>query len=74
MLLYTVVPPELIFEEEAGAAADPPAAPIEIQKGSVRLMVDPLPGGQGRISQIISTNPQDYLNPAWQPGTIMSIF
>jgi len=72
MLLYTIIPPEYIFEE-----SDPETeqeAEFEIKRGSLSLLVQPLPGGQAKVSRIISTNAQDYLNPQWQPGSIMSIF
>ncbi|TCL61545.1 YlzJ-like protein [Hydrogenispora ethanolica] len=72
MLLYTVIPPELIFEDDSGENS--PCEPVEVKKGAVSLMVQPLSAGQGRITRVISTDPQDFLNPEWQPGTIMSIF
>jgi hypothetical protein len=76
MLLYTIYPPEAIFENgDWESAVDSPGSmeELEIQRGGVHLLVHPLAGGQGQIHRIISTDPQDYLNPEWQPGSLISI-
>lgn len=75
MILYTVIPIESIFdfETETDLAQNSPNE-VEILQGRVRLLTQPLSGGQYKITRIISTDPQDYLKLEWQPGTIMSIF
>jgi hypothetical protein len=67
MLLYTIVPPEIIFEEEDNDELPPE---IEMKDGSVSLLCQMLPGGEIRINRVISSNPQDYLKPDWQPGSV----
>lgn len=67
MLLYTIVPPEMIFDESQEELPQE----IEIKDGSVSLLCQTFPGGEMRISRIISSNPQDYLKPGWQPGSIV---
>jgi hypothetical protein len=72
MLLYTIISPEFIFEE-TDSQTENGEPEVEIKRGSLSLMVQPLPSGQARVTRIISTDAQDYLNPQWQPGSIMSI-
>ncbi|HOP73873.1 MAG TPA: YlzJ-like family protein [Bacillota bacterium] len=64
MILYTIYPLEMVLEEES----EEQTQEVEIKAGSVSLMCQCLPGGEMKISRVISTNPQDYLNPQWQPG------
>ncbi|NLY75843.1 MAG: hypothetical protein GX075_11165 [Firmicutes bacterium] len=73
MFLYTIISPEAIFDEsgsETGVAQNE----VEIRRGETSLVAQALPDGQFKITRIISTDPQDYLKPEWQPGTIMTIF
>lgn len=72
MLLYTIIPLEIIFDEEdeKHALVESPKE-IEIKNGQTSIMCQQLPSGEMRVNRIISTNPQDYLNPHWQPGAIM---
>lgn len=74
MILYTVIPPELIFDEEPDCNNNNNSHnEVEIKHGSVSLLVEPTAGGQGKVTRVISTDPQDYLKPEWQPGTVMLI-
>jgi len=43
----------------------------EINYQGKKLQVETLESGQYRIVRIISSNPQDYLNPKLQPGLIL---
>jgi hypothetical protein len=73
-MLYTIVPPEIIFgesEETAEGGSDNSLQEIEIKEGGASLLVQRLPNGQSRLSRVISTDPQDYLKPEWQPGSLM---
>lgn len=74
MMLYTIIPLEAIFDPETETSPGESAAEVEIKQGPVSLLAQPLPGGQYKINRIISTDPQDYLRPEWQPGSIMSLF
>jgi hypothetical protein len=74
MVLYTIVPMEYIFGEENDSKEEPERKnpeEVEIKQGAVNLIAQPLPGGQMKITRVISTNPQNYLNPEWQPGSII---
>lgn len=75
MMLYTIIPSEAIFDPESEIVANPSLPnEVEIKQGAVSLLTQQLPGGQYQINRIISTDPQDYLRPEWQPGSIMSLF
>jgi len=69
-LLYTMMPLEVIFGTEAEEKET--LTELELNIGEVRLLVQPLSGGRAVINRIISTNPNDYLNPTWQPGSIIN--
>lgn len=70
MLLYTIIPMESIFESETDNQED--FHEIEIMQGQASLLIQSISGGKYKITRIISTDPQDYLRPEWQPGTIIS--
>lgn len=72
MLLYTIVPSEAIFDSESDNNEG--QQEVEITLGQASLLAQSLPGGQFKISRIISTNPQDFLKPEWQPGNITNSF
>ncbi|MCL6588610.1 MAG: YlzJ-like family protein [Firmicutes bacterium] len=82
MLLYTIKTLEEIFDGFAGSGEYGPGAgengsitgEIEIKQQGRSFFVQPLPGGQMKINRLISTNPVDYLNPDWQPGSVLSIW
>lgn len=73
MVLYTIVSLETIFGEtmmpeffnSAGTEE------FELNLNGKKLVVQMLPSGQLQVNRLISTNPADYLNPDWQPGTIL---
>lgn len=72
MLLYTIVPNESIFDSEIDYNGG--QQEMEIALGQASLLVQSLPGGRYKINRIISTDPQDFLKPEWQPGTITNSF
>ncbi len=75
MMLYTIIPFEAIFDSETESGPPESSADeVVIKQGSVSLLTQALPGGQYKINRIISTDPEDYLKPEWQPGSIMSLF
>ncbi len=67
MILYTVVPPELVWEEEAERRF------VEVRVGGVLLLAEPLDGTTGRIERILSTDPGHFLDPALQPGSTVRL-
>jgi hypothetical protein len=70
-MLYTIIPVESIFESESDSQEDAHDE-VEIGRSGACLLVNSLSGGKYKVIRIISTDPQDYLNPQWQPGTIIS--
>lgn len=63
MLLYTIVPIEQIVDEEE-------IEPVRtVTHGGRTVTVRADVGGYGIIDRLISTNPYDYLDMRWQPGT-----
>ena len=66
-MLYTIIPFELIFQ-----GTDDLSAPKELEYRGQRVLVSPLPElGEFRIVQLISTDPDLFLHPDFQPGTVI---
>lgn len=63
MVIYTIYPPDQVIQEPAREA--PEYFTIEMDG---RTFVMELCDGHARIVRLLSTNPNDYLNPQWQPG------
>lgn len=63
--LYTIVPEEILFGAGRGAAAGAAENAVQVVDlgGGRRLEV-----AGGRVARLYSTDPQDFLNPRWQPG------
>ncbi len=68
MVLYTVYPLETVLEGYASV----PSEYLELDYGTGCIVVEPLPPHSGKIVRIISSRPQDYLNPRLQPGSLIS--
>ena len=66
-LLYTIIPPEVVFAEEF-EGEEKRGRETTVTIGGVTLLVEPDGFGRGTINRVISTNPEDYLDPRWQPG------
>lgn len=69
MILYSIVPPEVIFEnfnkcQENGY--------IEINYLGERVVVMPLSNNRYQINRVISTSPKAYLNPRLMPGNVIN--
>ena len=63
-LLWTAMPMELVVEGLVPQAT----ACVELQVEGRLLQVLPGGSGVGTVQRLISTNPEDYLDPRWQPG------
>ncbi|GGP12474.1 YlzJ-like family protein [Oceanobacillus neutriphilus] len=68
MILYTPLSYQEIFPEEQGTGNEIQA--IEWQGRTV--FVSKNNNGNYQINQLISSNPNDYLNPEFLPGRIIS--
>lgn len=68
MILYTPLPLELVLE-----GFDQPREYREIKIDGVTMVVEKINDHQSRIVRLISTNPNDFLSPKYQPGSIISL-
>lgn len=69
MILYSIVPIEIVF---ADYSSKKPEESIEFDYLGERVEVSPLSNDQYMIKRLISTSPRAYLNPKFQPGTIIN--
>ncbi|GAF23541.1 MULTISPECIES: YlzJ-like family protein [Shouchella] len=68
MILYTTVPLEQLYPTDQSDFQKQLTIPCEA--GS--LMVEQQGDGDYRIIRLLSSDPHAYLNPAYEPGTILS--
>jgi hypothetical protein len=70
MILYTPMPLELVLE-----GLEDNATPLEFQEieyKGITMLVSP-EKQMYRIQRVISTDPQDYINPDLQPGNLIKL-
>lgn len=67
MLLYTIVPQEVIFE---GMVKDDDTTYKQINYMGCEMIVKDS-GDKYIVERLLSTDPQDYLNEKFQPGAII---
>ncbi|MTI79424.1 MAG: hypothetical protein FH758_00875 [Firmicutes bacterium] len=65
MILYTPMQLELVLD---GMDQYQASNQREISMGSSTLIVEDNGFGRGQVVRLISTEPQDYLNPNYAPG------
>jgi len=70
MINYSILPPELVFENWDNF--EPEFETIEVD-GELSLEVERLDPNKVKISRIISSNPHVYLNNSYTPGTILNL-
>ncbi|HWI66166.1 MAG TPA: YlzJ-like family protein [Symbiobacteriaceae bacterium] len=68
-LLWTALPVEMVVQ---GLEPDAPAAMEMMVEGRL-LQVLPGQNGTGTVQRLLSTDPMDYLDPRWQPGTSINL-
>lgn len=68
MIIYSPVPIETIFDGYDQMKLNYK----ELQMGHVTMVVEQISNAEGKIVRVISPDPQDYLNPSYQPGTTLS--
>ncbi len=71
MIIYSIVPPEIIFEEKANEFNA--SNLIEINYLGEKLQVTPLENNRYMIQRILSTSLKSYLNPDIQPGKVINM-
>jgi len=67
MVIYTLVPPELLIYDDS---VKPQFKEIRI--GEVALQIEDQKDGTAKVVRMISSNPQDYLDIKFQPGTVLN--
>ncbi len=68
MILYSIVPPEVVFngfENDAGVRY------IEGEYRGEKVLVARMTDGSYALSRLISTRPSSFLDPAFQPGSVV---
>jgi hypothetical protein len=64
MILWTVMPLDVVFPPtEATLSYE------EIEVDGTKLIVERLSVTEAKVIRVISSNPADFLNPNYQPGT-----
>lgn len=67
MMIYSVVPPEVILSDIDGEPHATDAVPLA-HGGTAVVLVRRLPGHGTVIERVISTDPRHYLDPTLAPG------
>lgn len=67
MILHTVMPLELVFADNG-----PSEPPVEVEVDGRRLLVQ-RNGQAWSIVRLLSSDPADFLDPRWQPGTVLRV-
>ncbi|HJV46681.1 MAG TPA: YlzJ-like family protein [Bacillota bacterium] len=66
MIIYSVLPMELIMQQQE---TNNQLQHEETEVDGVRMVVERSTGiGEAKIVRLLSTNPQDFLNPRLMPG------
>ncbi|MDQ0482914.1 YlzJ-like family protein [Guptibacillus hwajinpoensis] len=69
MILYTILPHEAVFPAEQSVYDKQNI----IEWNGVELLVERTSLTECRVVQVLSTNPQDYLNETTQPGQMLTL-
>lgn len=67
-MFYTIVPEDQLLEGWEDAV--PVSFDVPFHSGLME--VEPIDMFSGKIVRIISSNPQDYLDPQYQPGSLFN--
>ena len=70
MILYSIIPGEVVMNNDY-YNSHVSENTLEIDYMGERVVVSPLENNRYVIDRLISTSPKAYLNPAFQPGTII---
>lgn len=68
MILYSIIPAEIVFN---GLDDAPGAEYIEASYKGEKVLVSRMRNSQFVITRLLSTKPSSYLDPAFQPGSIV---
>ncbi len=70
MINYSIFRKKFIFKD--WDQFEPKYEIIELENG-LKLQVENINGKKMRVNQVISTNPEDYLNGKIAPGSILNV-
>lgn len=68
MILYTIIPIEIIFQEIQDTRRN---TTVIMDYMGVKVEAMMTSNNQYVINRILTTSPKDYLNPKLQPGTVI---
>jgi hypothetical protein len=66
-MLYTIMPLELVLQGQETMEHKY----SEIEENGRKLIVEPISLTEAKLVRLISPDPQDYLQPQWQPGRMI---
>jgi hypothetical protein len=69
-LHWAAIPAETVFEGFENMTFNW----IETEHQGVRMIVEPVANGVGKVVRLLSPNPYDYLNASLAPGSIVPLF
>jgi hypothetical protein len=69
MILYTTMPQELIFQ----TAVDDYMKQSVINYQGVPMLIEQVGATECRVLRVMSSDPSHYLDPNYQPGTMISM-
>ncbi|VBB08027.1 Hypothetical protein LUCI_3292 [Lucifera butyrica] len=67
MILWTILPLEMVLD-----GIDKSPAYEEIEYAGVKAVVEKISAAQYRIVRIVTSDPQNYLRPEFQPGALLT--
>lgn len=70
MVLWTIMPSELIFQEQNTMEKSPVYEEVDLE--GKKVIVERCSPNQSKIVRIISTCPEDYMLEELQPGTMLT--
>lgn len=65
---YSIIPPEVVFADWDEEEVSPYQ---EIMLAGRQCIIEPLENNQARIVQLISSDPGDFMQTEYQPGSII---
>ncbi|GIQ68582.1 hypothetical protein XYCOK13_14060 [Xylanibacillus composti] len=68
-MIHTIVPLEQVMQEPVDSQRAPTR---EVVINGITMEIEPIDEQQARIVRIFSPRPNDYLNPAYMPGTVFN--
>jgi hypothetical protein len=74
MILYTIYDPNVIFKNSGSGDQQVNSSYSEMSVSGIMMQVSQTNNKDFRVERILSTNPADYLNPRFQPGSIIKTF